>query len=519
MDKKLFYSKNDIENIDENHFSDSGTFPFTRGIHKGMYTSRLWTMRQYSGFGSAKETNKRFLFLLKQGQTGISVAFDLPTQIGLDSDDRLSRGEVGRTGVAIDSLEDMEVLFRDIPLENISTSMTINSTASILLCLYIALAEKRGIPIENLRGTIQNDILKEYIARGTYIYPPKESMRLIVNIFEYCSKSLPKWNTISISGYHIREAGSSAVQEVAFTIANGIAYVNAAIKAGLDPNEFGKRISFFFNAHNDFFEEIAKFRAARKIWAKIMRDKFKVTDQKALKLRFHTQTGGSTLTAQQPENNTVRVAYQALAAVLGGTQSLHTNSRDEALSLPTTNAAQLALRTQQIIANETEVTEVVDPLGGSFYIESKTNSIEEKVWKYLNKIEKSFDGMINAIENGYPQREIHSSAYNYQKKIERREKIVVGINKFETDQQLQIPTFKFDDTIEKNQIANLKKFKTNRNMELVSQSLNNLKQAAIIPEVNLIPLILKCIKTNSTVGEISNALREVWGEYKAPEIL
>ena len=514
---KPLYGPFDFELDYEKDLSFPGTYPFTRGVYPTMYLGRKWTMRQYSGFGTAEETNKRFLFLLSQGQTGLSVAFDLPTQIGLDSDDSMSRGEVGKTGVAIDSLEDMEILFRDIPLDKVSTSMTINSTAAILLCLYIAVAEKNGIAMNQLRGTIQNDLLKEYIARGTYIYPPTQSMRLIINIFEFCAKNVPNWNTISISGYHIREAGSTAAQEVAFTIANAISYVRSAIKAGLNPNEFGKRLSFFFNSHNNFLEEVAKFRAARRIWAKIMKEKFQVTDEKAQMLRFHTQTGGSTLTAQQPYNNAIRVAYQALAAVLGGTQSLHTNSLDEALALPTEETAQLALRTQQVLAYETGVSDIIDPLAGSYYVESLTNKIEIEVNKYLDTIESVYGGMVKAIENGYPQREIHNSAFLYQKQVENLEKTIVGVNKFQGDTE-PISLLRIDEKIEKNQVEKLKRLKSSRDTKLVEKCLQDLKISAENPEVNVIPNILECVKNYCTIGEISNILRTVWGEYQAPDI-
>ena len=510
------FGPNEYINFEED-LNFPGSYPFTRGVYPTMYLGRFWTMRQYSGFGTAEETNKRFLFLLEQGQTGLSVAFDLPTQIGLDSDDHMARGEVGKTGVAIDSLQDMEQLFKDIPLDKVSTSMTINSTAAILLCLYIAVAEKQGIPMNKLRGTVQNDLLKEYIARGTYIYPPSHSMRLIINIFEFCAKNIPNWNTISISGYHIREAGSTAVQEVAFTIANAVAYVESAIKAGLDPNEFGKRLSFFFNSHNNFLEEIAKFRAARRIWAKIMRDQFQVTDEKAQMLRFHTQTGGSTLTAQQPYNNAIRVAYQALAAVLGGTQSLHTNSMDEALALPTEESAQLALRTQQILAYETGVPTVIDPLGGSYYIEHLTNKIESEVNEYLKIIKETYGGMVNAIENGYPQREIHNSAFKFQQQVESKQKIIVGVNKYHGKTE-PITLLKVDDAIEKDQIKRLKELKSSRDNNKVNQSLEKLKNAASDNNENILPFILDCVKKYCSVGEISNVLREVWGEYIAPDI-
>jgi len=496
--------------------SNPGQFPFTRGIYETMYNRRLWTMRQYSGFGTAKETNERFRFLLKQGQTGLSIAFDLPTQIGYDSSDLMAIGEVGRTGVAIDTLADMETLLENIPLDKVSTSMTINATAAILLCLYIAVAEKQGVTMDQLRGTIQNDILKEYIARGTYIFPPDASMRLIVNSFEFCSKEVPLWNTISISGYHIREAGSSADQEVAFTLANGISYVEAAIEAGLNPNIFGRRISFFFNAHNNFFEEIAKYRAARRLWARLMKTRFKVTDPKALMLRFHTQTAGSTLTAQQPENNTMRVAYQALAAVLGGTQSLHTNAKDEALALPTKENSKLALRTQQILAYETSVSNYIDPLAGSYLIEALTNRIEEKAEKYIDDIDTNYGGMIKAINDGFPQREIHESAYKTHLEIESKQKIIVGINKF-ADESINIPILSIDPQLEKEQISRTNDIKAKRNNVKVLQALSALEKAANNSKINVIPYILDCVRIYCSVGEISNVFRKVWHEYQPPE--
>ncbi|POZ93048.1 acyl-CoA mutase large subunit family protein [Petrotoga halophila] len=507
------YTPLDIENLD--YIKDlgfPGEYPFTRGVQPTMYRGKLWTMRQYAGFGSAEESNKRYKYLLEQGQTGLSIAFDLPTQIGFDSDDPMSEGEVGKVGVAIDSLKDMEILFDGIPLDKVSVSMTINSTAMILLAMLMAIAKKQGVPYEKLRGTIQNDILKEYIARGTYIFPPKESMKLIVDIFDYGSKNLPKFNLISISGYHIREAGANAVQEIAFTLADGIAYVEAAIKAGLDPNEFGRNLSFFFNAHNNFLEEVAKFRAARKLWAKIMKERFGVTDEKAMKLKFHTQTAGSTLTAQQPLNNIIRVTIQALAAVMGGTQSLHTNSYDEALGLPTEQSVTVALRTQQIIAHEMGVSETVDPLAGSFAVEKLTSDIEEKAQKYLEKIDE-IGGMVKAIEAGYPQKEILNSAYKTQKRIENKEQIIVGVNEYNSDKKEKIDILKVDEKQEEKQIEKLKNLKKQRDNAKVEKSLNRLKKAAINEE-NLFPYVIECVENYSTVGEITNILKEVYGEYR-----
>lgn len=489
-----------------------GQYPYLRGIQPTMYRSRLWTMRQYAGFGSAAETNKRFRYLLEQGQTGLSVAFDLPTQIGYDSDDAMSEGEVGKVGVAIDTLADMEKLLEGIPLDKVSTSMTINAPAAILLCMYIAVGEKQGVPSEKLTGTIQNDILKEYIARGTYIFPPKPSMRLITNIFAYCQEHLPKFNTISISGYHIREAGSNAVQEVAFTLANGMAYVDAAIESGLDVDAFAPRLAFFFNAHNNFFEEIAKFRAARRIWAKIMKEHYKAKNPRSWKLRFHTQTGGSTLTAQQPDNNIVRVTLQALAAVLGGTQSLHTNSRDEALALPTEESARIALRTQQIIAHESGVADTVDPLGGSYYVEALTDEIEEKVMDYLERI-KEYGGAVQAIEEGFMQREIQQNAYETQKRIENGEEIIVGLNRFTVEEDVNPELLKVDEALGKAQIENLERIRAERNNEEVKEKLDILRKHAQNPEKNLIPAILDAVKAYASVGEICNVLRDEFGEY------
>lgn len=503
------------EQIDEKYVENlgfPGQYPYTRGIQPTMYRSKYWTMRQYAGFGSAKETNERFRYLLDQGQTGLSVAFDLPTQIGYDSDDPMAEGEVGKVGVAIDSLADMETLFDQIPLDKVSTSMTINAPAAVLLCMYIAVGEKQGVSKETLTGTIQNDILKEYIARGTYIFPPKPSMRIITDIFGYCQQEVPKFNTISISGYHIREAGSTAVQEVAFTIANGMAYVDAALESGLIIDQFAPRLAFFFNAHNQFFEEIAKFRAARRVWAKIMKEHYKAENPKSWKLRFHTQTGGSTLTAQQPDNNIVRVAIQALSAVMGGTQSLHTNSRDEALALPTEESARIALRTQQIIANESGVADTVDPLGGSYYVEQLTDKVEAEVQEYLNKI-KDMGGAVQAVEDGYMQREIHHAAYEAQKNIERGKDIIVGMNKFQTDEEVNPELMKMDEQLEKQQVDKTNNIRNTRDNAQVEQALSQIEQAAKDPKSNLMPHILDAVKSYATVGEICNVLRKEFGEY------
>ncbi|MBO8173213.1 MAG: methylmalonyl-CoA mutase family protein [Bacillaceae bacterium] len=511
VDRLYIPDELDDEYVEKQGFP--GQYPYTRGVQPTMYRGRLWTMRQYAGFGSAEETNRRFRYLLEQGQTGLSVAFDLPTQIGYDSDDPMSVGEVGKVGVAIDSLEDMEVLLEGIPLDQVSTSMTINAPASVLLAMYIAVAEKQGVPSHKLAGTIQNDILKEYIARGTYIFPPKPSMRLITDIFAYCAENVPKWNTISISGYHMREAGSNAVQEVAFTLANGIAYVEAAINAGLDVDDFAPQLSFFFNGHNNFFEEIAKFRAARRIWARIMKERFKAKKPKSMQLRVHTQTGGSTLTAQQPDNNIVRVAIQALAAVLGGTQSLHTNSRDEALALPTEESARIALRTQQIIAHETGVADTVDPLAGSYYVEHLTDTVEEKVMGYLDKIEK-MGGAVSAVEQGYMQREIHQQAYETQKAIESGEQIVVGMNQYRIEEEEQPELLRVDPALAEKQKQRLEQLRKKRDHAKVEQTLAQLKKAAGTDE-NLMPYILDCVRAYATVGEICNVLRDVFGEYQA----
>lgn len=488
-----------------------GEFPFTRGVQPDMYRNKVWTMRQYAGFSTAEESNKRYLYLLKQGTTGLSVAFDLPTQIGYDSDHDLADGEVGKAGVAIDSLRDIEILFGGIELEKITTSMTINSTASILLSMYMALAKKQGADLKNISGTIQNDILKEYAARGTYIYPPKASMRIITDIFEYCSKEVPKWNTISVSGYHIREAGSTAVQELAFTLADGKAYLKAAIEKGLDINVFAKRMSFFFNAHNNLFEEVAKFRAARRMWAAITKE-LGATDARAQMLRFHTQTGGSTLTAQQPHNNITRVTIQALAAVLGGTQSLHTNGFDEALALPTEEAARIALRTQQIVAYESGVTQTVDPLGGSYFIEQLTNEVEQAAWKYIHTIDE-MGGAVNAIEAGYIQQEIANSGYEYQRAIETGEKVIVGQNKFTVTEPPFDNLLSIDDSIRKVQMDKIKKVKSERDNHKTAAHLKSLEQAAKDGS-NVMPHILNAVESYATLGEIADTMRGVFGEYQ-----
>jgi len=488
-----------------------GEFPYTRGVHAAMYRDKLWTMRQYAGFSTAEESNKRYHYLLSQGVTGLSVAFDLPTQIGYDSDSEMAEGEVGKVGVAIDSLEDIETLFKGIELKDVSTSMTINATGFILLAFYIALAKKQGADIKKISGTIQNDILKEYSARGTYIYPPAPSMRIITDIFEYCSKEVPKWNTISISGYHIREAGSNAVQELAFTLANGKAYLKAAIDKGLDINVFAQRLSFFFNAHNNLFEEVGKFRAARRMWARITKE-LGATDPKAQMLRFHTQTGGSTLTAAQPKNNIVRVSLQALAAVLGGTQSLHTNGYDEALSLPTEEAAGLALKTQQIIAYESGVTDTVDPLAGSYFVESLTDEIEAAATKLIEKID-AMGGAVKAIEQGFIQEEIARSAYAYNKAIESGEKVIVGVNKFSSKEQDGTTLLKIDDSIRLGQVAKLKALREKRDNVKVQTCLEHIKNAALGGD-NLMPPVIEAVEQLCTLGEISDTLRAIWGEYK-----
>ncbi len=494
-----------------------GEYPYTRGVQPTMYRGRFWTMRQYAGFGTAKESNERYKYLLSAGQTGLSVAFDLPTQMGYDSDAAMSQGEVGKVGVAIDSLADMEILFDGIPLDKVSTSMTINSTAATLLCMYIAVAEKQGVSADKVSGTIQNDILKEYMARGTYIYPPKESMRIITDIFAYCKDQVPKWNTISISGYHIREAGSSAVQEVAFTLADGIAYVEAAIKAGLEVDDFAPRLAFFFNAHNNLFEEVAKFRAARRIWAKIMKERFGAKDPKSQMLRFHTQTAGCTLTAQQPDNNIMRVTMQALAAVLGGTQSLHTNSRDEALALPTEDSVRIALRTQQVIAYESGVADSIDPLAGSFLVESLTDQIEKAALEYIEKID-SLGGAVEAISRGFQQKEIQDSAYAYQKAIEKEELIIVGVNKFIVKEAPPTGLLRVKEAVEISQKKSLGEMKAGRDAAAVKAALATLEISAKGTD-NLMPHILAAVKAYATLGEIADVFRGVFGKHTETVVL
>ena len=490
----------------------SGEFPYTRGIYRDMYRGRLWTMRQYAGFGSAEDSNRRYHFLLSQGTTGLSVAFDLPTQMGLDSDDPMAAGEVGRVGVAISSLADMEVLLRGIPLQDVSTSMTINSTAAILLALYALVAKRQGAELRRVSGTIQNDILKEYIARGTYIYPPRPAMRIITDVFAWAGREMPEWNTISISGYHIREAGSTAVQELAFTFANAIAYIEAALEAGLAVDSFAPRLSFFFNAHSDFLEEIAKFRAARRLYATLMRDRFGARDPRSMMLRFHAQTAGSSLTAQQPDVNIVRTAVEAMAAVLGGTQSLHTNSRDEALSLPTEESARIALRTQQIIAYETGVTNTADPVGGSRYIEELTDSIEQGAREYLKQIDE-MGGTLRAIETGFVQGQIQNAAYEYQRSVESGERIIVAVNRFRQENDGGVPTFRLDPELERAQIERLRQTRASRSLGAVEGSLAALEQAARSGS-NLMPSILQAAEAYATVGEISGRLKKVFGEYR-----
>jgi methylmalonyl-CoA mutase N-terminal domain/subunit len=492
--------------------SPPGDYPYTRGVHGSMYRSKFWTMRQYAGFATAEESNNRYKFLINSGTTGLSVAFDLPTQIGYDSDDPMSEGEVGKAGVAIDSLRDMETLFDGISLDKVTTSMTINATASLLLLMYVAIAKKQNADLKKLSGTIQNDLLKEYIARGTYIYPPKQSMRLITDIFKWCSENLPSWNTISISGYHIREAGSSAVQEVAFTLSDGIEYVRSAIESGLDVDAFAKRLSFFFNSHNNFIEEVAKFRAARRIWAKIMKERFNAKDPNSMKLRFHAQTGGSTLSDKQIENNIVRVTIQALAAVVGGCQSLHTNAKDEALALPTEDSVQTALRTQQIIAHESGVADSVDVLGGSYLVEYMTDQIEEKAMEYIKKID-DLGGALKAIEYGFQKNEIERHAYELQKDLEEKRIIEVGVNEFTTDAHEDHTLMKIDDSVRDRQIKSLQALKQSRDNAKVEACLKTVKEKAMTNE-NLLPYLLEAVENYATVGEISNALRDVWGEYK-----
>jgi methylmalonyl-CoA mutase, N-terminal domain len=501
--------------IDTDYASKSGfpgEYPFTRGIYPTMYRNRLWTMRQYAGYGTAEESNKRYHYLIDQGTTGLSVAFDLPTQIGYDSDHPLAEGEVGKVGVAIDTLADMETLFDGIRLDQVTTSMTINATAAILLCMYVAVARKQGADLKAISGTVQNDILKEYIARGTHIYPPSASLRLVTDVFEWCSENLPRWNTISISGYHIREAGATAVQELAFTLTNAIAYVDAAVARGLNVDTFGGQLSFFFNSHNNFFEEIAKFRAARRIWSRIMKERFGAKQEETMRLRFHAQTGGSTLTAQQIENNVVRVTLQALAAVLGGCQSLHTNSRDEALALPTETSVRLALRTQQIIAHESGVADSIDPLGGSHLVESMTDEIEKKVFEYIAKIDE-LGGAVRAIEQQFYQSQIAESAYKYQLAIERKEKVIVGVNDYRVEGEEQTDTLHIDESMRTKQVKTLQATKAARDQARVESSLKGLRVAAASQE-NMIPHILKTVEAYATIGEISDVLRSVWGEYE-----
>jgi methylmalonyl-CoA mutase N-terminal domain/subunit len=517
---KRVYTPLDVEGSDyREDLGLPGDYPMTRGVQPNMYKGRFWTMRQYAGFATAQESNKRYKYLLGQGQTGLSVAFDLPTQMGYDSDHPMARGEVGRVGVAIDSLQDMEILFDGIPLDRVSTSMTINATASILLAMYVAVAEKQGVSSEKLRGTIQNDILKEYIARGTYIFPPVPSMRIITDIFAYCKEHVPKWNPISISGYHIREAGSTAVQEVAFTLADGIAYVEAAIKAGLHVDEFAPRLSFFFNAHNNLLEEVAKFRAARRIWARIMKERFGAEKPQSWKLRFHTQTAGCTLTAQQPENNVVRVAIQALAAVLGGTQSLHTNASDEALALPTAKSAMIALRTQQIIAHESGVADTVDLMAGSYAGEAMTNAIEEKVWEYLNQIDE-MGGVMEAIEEGFVQKEIQDAAYIYQLAVDKKDQIIVGVNALqaEEEEEEEREILKIDPTVEVRQVEHLRELRQGRDNAKVEDALEEVKRAARDGGNIMFP-ILKAVRAYATLGEIAGAMRKVFGEYQEKVVL
>ena len=516
--RKVVYRPADVDSPNyERDLGDPGRYPFTRGIHPDMYRARLWTMRQYAGYATAEESNQRYRYLLAQGTTGLSVAFDLPTQIGLDSDHPLSAGEVGRVGVAVDSIQDMERLFEGIPLQDVSTSMTINATASILLALYLCVASRQDQEWSNLRGTIQNDILKEYIARGTFIYPPETSLRIMTDILAFCCREVPRWNPISISGYHIREAGCTAAQEIAFTLANGETYVEAALAAGLRVDDLGPRLSFFFSAHNDLFEEVAKFRSARRLWARLMRDHFEASEPKACALRFHAQTAGSTLTAQQPDNNLVRVSVQALAAVLGGAQSLHTNAKDEALALPAEEAARTALRTQQVLALESGVPEVVDPLGGSWYVERLTRELEDEAQEYLDTI-RSFGGMLRAIESGYVQREIQEAAYDQQKRLESGQEIVVGVNRFQEETQEGIGLLRVDPSVESQQVTRLEKLRQARDSYGVSEALDSVRQAAHGRE-NLMPPIISAVQASATAGEIAAAMRDVFGEHQEAIVL
>lgn len=518
IDIERLHTPADVSSVDySKDLGFPGMYPYTRGVYPTMYRGRLWTIRQYAGFATAEETNRRFKYLLEEGQTGLSIAFDLPTQIGYDSNHPMARGEVGKVGVSVNSLEDLEILFDGIPLDKVSTSMTINSTAAMLLAMYIAVGEKQGVALDKLSGTIQNDMLKEYVARGTHIFPPKPSMRLAIDIIEYCSKNMPRFHPISVSGYHIREAGSNAVQELAFTLANGIAYVDAAMKRGLDVDSFAPRLSFFFAAHNDLFEEVAKFRAARRLWARIMRERFGAKKPESCQLRFHVQTGGSTLTAQQPDNNIVRATIQALAAVLGGTQSLHTCSKDEAWALPSEEAVRISVRTQQILAHESGVTETIDPLAGSYYVESLTKRMEEEALKYIERID-SLGGAMAAIERGYIQREIQESAYRYQKEVESKERIIVGVNEFAIEEELPEKLLKVDPAVEKLQRERLKKLKERRDGSRVDAALGNLRGAAR-GEENLMPAVLEAVRAYATIGEMCDVLRDVFGEYKAPTVI
>ena len=516
--RQIVYRPQDTEFLHyERDVADPGQFPFTRGIYPEMYRARLWTMRQYAGFASVEESNRRYRYLLSQGTTGLSVAFDLPTQIGLDSDHALASGEVGRVGVAIDSRLDMERLFEEIPVDEVSTSMTINATAPILLALYLVVAQEQGVAWDRLRGTIQNDILKEYIARGTYIYPPEPSLRIITDIFAFCSQQVPQWNVISISGYHIREAGSTAAQEIAFTLATGETYVRAALSGGLDIDDFAPHLSFFFSSHNDLFEEVAKFRGARRLWARLMRERLQARNEKSWLLRFHTQTAGSTLTAAQPDNNVVRVTLQALAAVLGGTQSLHTNAKDEALALPTEEAARLALRTQQILACESGVVEVADPLGGSWYVEKLTAQLEEEANAYLDKI-RDMGGMLRAIESGYVQQEIQQAAYQYQKRLESGQEVVVGVNRFSGERDEPIEVLEISPEVEKRQVEKLQQLRGSRDSHQVTRALDQVRRAAEGKE-NLMPAIISAVESYATVGEVADAMREVFGEYREKVVI
>jgi methylmalonyl-CoA mutase, N-terminal domain len=517
MAKKYYNDKDLPEFSYESKLGDPGEYPFTRGIYPGMYTDRLWTMRQYAGYATARESNRRYRYLLEHGQTGLSVAFDLPTQIGYDSDHPMAAGEVGKTGVAIDTLADFELLFDGIPLDKVSTSMTINATAAILLCMYIAVAKKQGVSESQITGTVQNDILKEFIARGTYIFPPKPSMRLVTDIFAYAKDHLPRYNTISISGYHIREAGATAIQEVAFTIANAIEYVNHALAAGMQIDQFAPRLSFFFCAQQNLFEEVAKFRAARRIWAKIMKERFGAKDPASLMLRFHTQTAGVSLTAQQPEVNTVRTTLEALAAVLGGTQSLHTNAHDEALALPSASSAQLALRIQQVLGYETGLSDTIDPLAGSYYVEAKTDEIESGVNDYLKRVDE-FGGSLKSIEEGFFQKEIQASAYEFQLQVEKQERVIVGVNKFRTQDKVDVAVLKVPSEVRDEQLQRLADVKSRRDNNAVTRNLSDLKTVAS-GDANLLPIILGCVESYATVGEISDTLRSIWGEYRESVVL